>query len=137
MPIQETLHIVIEKVAANRVNVRNALTQAENTITQADEEAVAAAKVLISKFSNPQGAVQILQNVFQIDNLRDTLTEMDAMIAGLEVLLTEPKIVDVAQRVLNDNATVTDSPLSQPDSPSEVAELHDTGSGEASAPQSA
>lgn len=113
MSIENTLAVVIQKVAANKVNVNNALAQARATIVQADPEAVEAAKLLLKKFEHPQAVMQIVQNVAQIDALSDTSNEMDAMIAGLEVLLTQPNALLDAQKVLDTNASVTDSPLSE------------------------
>lgn len=137
MAIQDTLNTVISKVAANRVNVKNALAQAEATIVQADDEAVAAAKVLIEKFGNPQGAIQILQNVAQVDAFRETLEEMNAMIAGLEVLLTHPASIEDAAKALTANAETADSPLSQPASEDSSLESADAAAGEAASAPSA
>lgn len=111
MSIKETLDTVIHKVAQNKVNVNNALAQAQATIIQADEEVIAAAKVLLKKFEHPQAAIQILQNVAQIDALTDTSKEMDAMIAGLQVLLLdEGKLGDAAAQ-LKANTEVVENPL--------------------------
>ena len=113
MSIKATLNTVISKVAANLVNVENALKQAEATVVQADEEVVNAAKVLLAKFEHPQAAMQILQNVAQLSALADTKKEMHAMIAALEVHLTNEDAVNESQKVLDQNATVTSSPLSE------------------------
>lgn len=110
--IKDTLNIVLQKVAANKINVNAALAQAQATIVQADEETVAAAKVLIAKFSNPQGAMQILQNVYQIDALADTSKEMDAMIAGLQAVLVDETALKNASAQLSANTEMgLDSPL--------------------------
>lgn len=111
MAIKETLDTVIQKVAANKVNVNNALKQARDTLVQADDEAIAAAKVLIAKFGNPQGAVQIVQNVYQVDALKETSDEMDAMIAGLQTLLVNESTLASAEHQLKANTEVVDDPL--------------------------
>ena len=114
MSIKDTLHTVVTKVSQNLVNVENALKQAEAPIVQADHEAVAAAKTLLAKFGHPQAAVQILQNVAQLDALTDTKTEMKAMIVGLEHLLTKggDDIEAELEKLLHHNEQQAQSPLS-------------------------
>lgn len=110
--IKDTLNVVLQKLATNKINVNAALAQAQATIIQADEETVAAAKVLIAKFGNPQGAGQILQNVYQIDALADTSAEMDAMIAGLQAVLVDETVLKNASAQLSANTEMgLDSPL--------------------------
>lgn len=127
MSIKETLATVVHKVSQNLVNVENALKQAEATIVQADEEAVAAAKTLLAKFGHPQAAVQILQNVAQLDALTDTKKEMHAMIAALEVHLTNDTAVAESQKVLDTNATVASSPLSESGAADSAGGVADAG----------
>lgn len=110
--IKDTLNIVLQKLATNKINVNAALAQAQATIVQADTETVDAAMVLIKKFGNPQGAGQILQNVYQIDALADTAKEMDAMIAGLQAVLVDETVLKNASAQLSANTEMgLDSPL--------------------------
>lgn len=109
--IKDTLNIVIQKVVANKVNVNAALAQAKATIVQADEAVVASAKVLIAAFGTPQAAGQILANVYQLDALAETAAEMDAMIAGLQTVLVEERILKNAELQLAANTGVANSPL--------------------------
>jgi hypothetical protein len=135
--IKDTLNVVLQKVAANKVNVNAALAQAQATIVQADEETVAAAKVLIAKFSNPQGAMQILQNVYQIDALADTSKEMDAMIAGLQTVLTNESAAEAAALQLAANVGAANSPLSGAGAVSGVDPVADAGQSSEAAPSAA
>lgn len=135
MTIRSTLATVIDKVSQNLVNVENALKQAEATVVQADEEAVAAARTLLAKFEHPQAALQIIQNVAQLTALADTKAEMKAMIAALEVHLGSEDAVAESQKVLDSGATVTESPLSQSGAEDSAAAGHDAGqSSEAATP---
>lgn len=135
MTIRSTLATVIDKVSQNLVNVENALKQAEATVVQADEEAVAAARTLLAKFEHPQAALQIIQNVAQLTALADTKAEMKAMIAALEVHLGSEDAVAESQKVLDSGATVTESPLSQSGAKDSAAAGDDAGqSSEAATP---
>jgi predicted enzyme involved in methoxymalonyl-ACP biosynthesis len=135
MTIRSTLTTVIDKVSQNLVNVENALKQAEATIVQADEEAVAAARTLLAKFEHPQAAIQIIQNVAQLSALADTKTEMKAMIAALEVHLGSDHAVSESQKALDANEAVANSPLSESGSTDAGDTAVDTGrSSEAATP---
>jgi hypothetical protein len=112
MATKETLNIVLQKVVQNKVNVNNALNQSRLSITQASPDALAAAKVLIKEFGNPQGAVQILQDAFQVEALADTAAEMDAMIALFETALVDGTILAATDAQLAARAEASKSPLS-------------------------
>lgn len=135
MAIKETLDTVIQKVVANKVNVNNALRQAQDTLVQADDEAIAAAKVLLKKFEHPQAAIQILQNVAQIDALTETSNEMDAMIAGLQTVLVEERVLQNAETQLKANTEASLSPLPGAGGVIGADALADTGAGTVTAPQ--
>jgi hypothetical protein len=79
-----TLEIVLNKLQSNLLNVKNSLIDAETRLTQADVEAVEAARALVAKFGNPQGTVQIIQCVYQADALRETEIELNEMITSVE-----------------------------------------------------
>lgn len=111
MATKETLNIVLRKVVQNKVNVNNALNQAQLSITQADAEAIAAAKVLLKKFGSPQAAVQVMQDVHQVEALAETVSEMDAMIALFETALTDTGILAATDATLVARAEATKSPL--------------------------
>lgn len=128
MATKETLNVVLQKVVQNKVNVNNALNQSRLSITQASPEAVAAAKVLIKEFGNPQGAVQILQDAFQVEALADTANEMDAMIALFETALVDPTLLDSVDKQITARAEASNSPLSGAGAVGSTDSVADTGS---------
>lgn len=77
------LKAVQAKLTAQRNNTANAHKQAVDSLQQADFELESAARVLIKKFGNPQGTVQIIQAVYQADTLQELLDEMDAMLEAI------------------------------------------------------
>ncbi len=127
MSTKDTLNVVLQKVVQNKVNVNNALNQARLSITQADPEAVAAAKVLIAKFVHPQGVQQIVQDVYQVEALADTVGEMDTMIAMFEVALTDADILEATESQLKARAEASASPLSGAAGVSVAGAVADTG----------
>lgn len=109
--IIDTLNVVLQKVASNRVNVAAALAQATASASQIDPDTMAAADVLLKKFGSPQAAGQILANVYQLDALADTQKEMDAMIAGLQSVLSDEAKIEAAAAQLAANTASLTSPL--------------------------
>ena len=77
------LEAVKTKLTAQRNNTAAAMKQAVDSLQQADFEVESAARLLIKKFGNPQGTVQIIQAVYQADTLQELLDEMDAMLEAI------------------------------------------------------
>lgn len=84
------LEAVNAKLLVQRNNTLAAKQQAENTLEQCDFEVEAAARLLIKKFGNPQGTVQIIQAVYQADTLNEIVEELDAMLGAISDKLPNP-----------------------------------------------
>lgn len=126
--MKDTLLTVLSKLQGQYTNTALALKQAEGTIQQADEADIAAAKVLIAKFGNPQGTVQIIQNVYQIDALKEVLDEIAAMMAGIQSTVINPASMTAAEAQLQANVESTQSPLPQSGASSGTDSVADAGS---------
>lgn len=137
MSLKETLTTVLGKLVPQALNVSNAQKDAETRLSQASPEAVAAAKTLIKEFGNPQGASQILQNVYQVDALKDTLAEINAMIAGIQATVVSPdKLLD-ADIQLAANTGAANNPLPQPGAVGSTGAVADAGTSSEAAPTAA
>lgn len=137
MSLKETLNVVLGKLVPQATNVALAQKDAETRLQQASPEAVEAAKVLIKEFGNPQGATQILQSVYQVDALKDTLDEINAMIAGIQATVVSPdKLLD-ADVQLAANTGAANNPLPQPGAVGSPGAVADAGTSSEAAPTAA
>lgn len=110
--ILDSLNTVMVNVAKNRKNVADALTSAETTAGSFSPDVAAALDLLLATFPTPQIAAQMLGARAQIDVLTQTASEMDAMIAALQVVISDEVLVEATQAQATVNAGATNSPLS-------------------------
>jgi hypothetical protein len=87
MPDINILAAVKGKLTAQLHNTKAAHKQAVDSLQQADFEVESAARLLISKFGNPQGTVQIVQAVYQADTLSEIINEISEMLAAVDAQL--------------------------------------------------
>lgn len=79
---EHILKAVRDKLIVQLGNTKAAQKQAVDSLQQVDPDCYDAAQVLIRKFGNPQGTVQIIQAVYQAETLGEVIAELEAMVGA-------------------------------------------------------
>ena len=107
----DLLNTVLTNVTNNRTQISAHLTTSTAQAGELTAEVKGAIDVLLKVYGNPQGAAQIMNSVFQIEQLQKTSVEMDAMIAGLQVVISDESLLEAATAQAQANAEAATSPL--------------------------
>lgn len=109
--ILDSLNTVVANVTDNRKKVGDALANAEQTAGTFDPQLTAAIELVLASFPSPQIAGQILVTRSQIDSLSKTASEMDALLAALQVVIADEELVEATQAQATANVEVAKNPL--------------------------
>ena len=107
----DTLNSVLTNVTNNRNQITAAITTAQAQAGTVTPEVKAAIDLLLTTFGNSQGASQIMNSFFQVEQLTKTAGEMDALIAGLQVVISDESLLEATQAQQAANAQAVASPL--------------------------
>ena len=111
-PILDTLNTVLDKVQTNRVNVVNQIEASTKAMGNPTADVQAAIDLLIKTYgTNVQAIGQTIGAQLQIEQMNTALVEIDAMIAGLQVILSDEATVEATGILVAQGAAVAD-PLS-------------------------
>jgi hypothetical protein len=89
----ETLQVIAANVRGNLVNVNAALAQAVLATEGTEPEVRDAVMVLMEKFVHGQAVIAVVQSFDQVISLTKTKTEMEALIAAVEVSARNEAVV--------------------------------------------
>jgi hypothetical protein len=111
MTILDTLNTVLAKVQQNRANVATQIVASTKAMGDPAADVQAAIDLLIKTYgTNVQTIGQTIGAQLQIEQLNTALVEIDAMIAGLQVLLSDDAAIEATGTLVAQG--VADGPLS-------------------------
>lgn len=106
----DTLSVVLSKLQQNFKNVRTAQSQSRAAMADMDPAVREAAQLLVTTFKHPEGVMSIIKTVAQSEALNETETELEVMIAAMQVQIGEGDMSKVTSQITANNEVI-DSPL--------------------------
>jgi hypothetical protein len=139
----DTLNTVLANIQKNKTQITQQIAASIAAMGSPDADVQAAIDLLIATYgANVQVIGQTIGAQLQIEQLQKTSTEIDALIAGMQVVLADEALVEAAEALVIANGVSIDDPLSdaagnsQPsaandaapvETPAAPAEASDTG----------
>ena len=123
----DTLNTVLTNIQSNKAQVEAQIVASTKAIGNPTPDVQAAIDLLISTYgSNVQVIGQTIGAQLQVEQLKKTSVEIDALIAGLQVVLADEANVEAAEAIVN--AGVVASPLPVAAGNSQPSAANDTAS---------
>jgi len=123
----DTLNTVLTNIQSNKAQVEAQIVASTKAMGNPTPDVQAAIDLLISTYgSNVQVIGQTIGAQLQVEQLKKTSVEIDALIAGLQVVLADEANVEAAEAIVN--AGVVASPLPVAAGNSQSSAANDTAS---------
>lgn len=137
----DTLNTVLANIQKNKTQIAQQIVSSTAALGNPTPEVQAAIDLLIATYGpNPQVIGQTIGAQLQIEQLQKTSTEIDALIAGLQVVLADEANVEAAEALVIANGVAIDDPLSDASGdsqPSEAVQVEPNGTVVATVPSEA